>query len=225
MVPKNKLEILRRKAREDCECKGTGCGKCASKIDRMSRYALSGIPVKYWGLAFRDFAGDKNFGNFVINVLSDIDQFYLEGKSLAFVGNLGTGKTYAACSILKKAIVSGYSGKYLQMADIVNSILSKKLDSKSYLDSILDADFLVIDELDSRFFPSDAQKELFSGIYENVFRHRAHNLQPTIICTNETVNILDVFYGASKTSINSLNSQYLKIYPFPGIDFRRKINE
>ncbi len=90
--------------------------------------------------------------------------------------------------------------------------------------TLRDVDFLVIDELDSRFFPSDAQKELFSSIYENIFRYRSHNTLPTIICTNETNNILNVFHGPAVQSITSLNNQYLTIYPVAGVDFRKRIS-
>ena len=41
-----------------------------------------------------------------------------------FVGGLGTGKTYTACCILKRAITSGYTGLYTTMADVVANMLS-----------------------------------------------------------------------------------------------------
>ena len=56
----------------------------------------------------------------------NIDELYNGGKSLAFIGTLGTGKTFAATSILKKALVSSYSAYYANMSDIISSILDTK---------------------------------------------------------------------------------------------------
>ena len=125
--------------------------------------------------------------------------------------------------ILKSAIKKGYTAYYTTAIDILNEIVKK--DSYLFRDLLKKVDFLVIDELDSRFFPSDSSKELFSSIYENIFRTRSHNLLPTIICTNETNGILNVFYGAAVNAISSLNKQYLKIYPIAGKDFRKNLEQ
>ena len=125
--------------------------------------------------------------------------------------------------ILKSVLRRNYSAYYITASDIMAEMTDYENNSKTR-NALRNSDFLVIDELDSRFFPSDAQKELFSSIYENIFRHRVHNNLPTIICTNETSNILDVFYGPAVQSITSLNNQYLTIYPVAGIDYRKRIN-
>lgn len=195
--------------------------RAAKLIDSMSD---SNIPAGYWFYTMNNFSGPGMLKDVVEKYIKGIKHNFVNGKSICLAGGQGTGKTLSSICILKTALKKNYTAFYITASDMMAE-MTKYNTSHGFRAKLREVDFLVIDELDSRFFPSDAQKELFSGIYENIFRHRAHNLQPTIICTNETVNILDVFYGASKTSIKSLNNQYLKIYPFPGVDFRRKINE
>ena len=116
---------------------------------------------------------------------------------------------------------AGFSSYYLTAADMLNDIITQKENIRGTLKNI---DFLMIDELDSRFFYSDNSRELFSGIYESVFRHRTHNNLPTIICSNETDSIMNVFSGACIQNIESLNNQYLVTYPIVGIDYRKRNN-
>ena len=187
-------------------------------IDKLDE---SGIPVGYWFLTMSDFDGSSALRDVVDNYISDIDNAYMDGRSVCFAGNQGTGKTMSSICILKEAIKKGYSAHYTTASDILNEWTDYK-NSSALRRKLRDVDFLLIDELDSRFFTSDNVKELFSGIYENVFRYRAHNTMPTLICTNETEEILNVFYGASVQSIGSLNKQYLEVIPVVGKDFRKR---
>jgi len=145
----------------------------------------------------------------------------MEGKSICLAGSQGTGKTMSSICILKAAIRQGFDVYYTTASDMLNELTDFK-NSTERRNRLRTTDFLLIDELDSRFFTSDSVKELFSGIYENIFRYRAHNQMPTIICTNETEGILNVFYGAGRQSIDSLNRQYLKIHPVVGKDYRKQ---
>jgi len=187
-------------------------------IDKLDE---AGIPVGYWFLTMSDFDGSPVLQSIVEEYMADIESAYMDGKSMCFAGNQGTGKTMSSICILKEAIKLGYSAYYTTASDILNEWTDYK-NSSALRKRLREVDFLLIDELDSRFFTSDSVKELFSGIYENVFRYRAHNTMPTIICTNETEEILNVFYGASVQSIGSLNKQYLNIIPVVGKDFRKR---
>ena len=206
--------------------------KYSGDVDKITRkHALidkldeSSIPVGYWFLTMRDFKGSDALKDIVQDYMENIEDYYMEGKSMCFAGNQGTGKTMSSICILKKAIRRGFSACYITASDILNEWTDYK-NSSELRRKLREVDFLLIDELDSRFFTSDSVKELFSGIYENVFRYRAHNTLPTIICTNETEEILNVFHGAAIQSIGSLNKQYLEIIPVVGKDFRkRKDNE
>ena len=195
--------------------------ECVRALKLIDIMADSNIPVGYWFIKMKDFSGPQKFKEVVDNYMSNIKDKFLDGESICFAGNQGTGKTMSSICILKKAIKNGFTAHYTTASDIMSE-MTRYENNWAIRETLRTVDFLVIDELDSRFFPSDAQKELFSSIYENIFRHRAHNLLPTIICTNETDSILNVFYGAATQSITSLNAQYLKVYPVVGLDFRKR---
>ena len=182
----------------------------------------SNIPVGYWFIRMKEFHGSPRLKEVVDNYMSNIHDMYVNGSSICLVGNQGTGKTMSSICILKSALKRNFTAYYTTASDIMTEMTNYNK-STHIRETLRGADFLVIDELDSRFFPSDAQKELFSGIYESIFRYRAHNTLPTIICTNETDDILNVFHGAGVQSITSLNDQYLTIYPVAGVDYRKRI--
>lgn len=194
------------------------CSKALRLIDLMDE---SNIPVGYWFLKMKDFKGSPKLGEVISEYIDNIKQNYVDGVSICLAGNQGTGKTMSSICVLKAALKHGFTAQYTTASDMMTEMTSniKMLTRKT----LREVDFLVIDELDSRFFPSDAQKELFSSIYEGIFRFRAHNTMPTIICTNETESILNVFHGAGVQSINSLNRQYLTVYPVAGVDYRKRI--
>jgi DNA replication protein DnaC len=177
--------------------------------------------MDYWMLAFKDFEGDDNFKRFITAKMSDMSDMYENGGSLAFVGNLGTGKTYAASCILKMAIVSGYTARYVNMSDVVNELVSSKTDNSTYLNSLIDVDFLAIDEFDKRWvFPSEKAEHLFGQTLEHILRSRFQNYMPTVLCSN-TENIDEVLSEDFARAFSSLRSQYMKVLYVAGKDFRK----
>lgn len=214
-----KAELVKREIVEKHGCNSL-CAKCARSHRMVDCMVDSNIPVGYWFLTMEKFTGAAKLKEITDKYIENIQDNYMHGKSICFAGNQGTGKTMSSICILKKAIKKGFGAHYTTASDIFNKMTERQ--NYGVREVLRETDFLVIDELDSRFFVSDSAKELFSGIYENIFRFRSHNMLPTIICTNETDSILNVFYGQSKQAVDSLNSQYLKIYPVVGQDFRRK---
>lgn len=217
----NKKESIKENIRQEHGCGGVGCSRCTRICNLIDLMHDANIPVGYWFLTMKSFVGTAKLKEIYDDYVDNIQQRYMEGKSLCFSGNQGTGKTMSSICILKQALKKGFTAYYTTAADILSDMTDYK-NNGDLRKKLRDIDFLVIDELDSRFFTSDTVKDLFSGIYESVFRHRAHNLMPTIICTNETDNVLNVFHGAATQSIESLNHQYLTICPVIGPDFRKK---
>ena len=169
--------------------------------------------------SFKDFAGDQKFKEKIKPVVSDIDSFYDKGASMMFVGNLGTGKSYMACVILKMAISKGYDCKYTTMADIIDGITSHN--SHNVIKDFLSTEFLVVDEFDSRWiFPSEKTERLFGLNLEHIVRSRFQNHLPTILCSN-TEDVDSVLSGDFSKSFRSLRSKYLEVIYVGGKDFRR----
>jgi len=215
----NKREHVKASVKEKHGCSGvcTRCTKIHTLIDIM--YGAN-IPVGYWFLTMKEFSGAHKLKELYDDYVQNLQNRYMEGRALCFAGNQGTGKTMTSICILKEAIKKGFSAYYTTASDMLSGLTNYK-NSSELREKLRTVDFLVIDELDSRFFVSDSVKELFSGIYENIFRYRSHNMIPTILCTNETEGILNVFYGPGAQSIGSLNNQYLTVCPVIGPDFRK----
>ena len=212
-----KLEYIKAQVIAKHGCKGS-CQECVRKHRFIDKLYEANIPVGYWFLNMSSFTGIETLKVFVEEYMGSIAVKYGEGKSILFSGSQGTGKTMSAICMLKAALKQGFSAYYITASDALSELTNYR-NYETRL-KLRESDFLVIDELDSRFFVSDSTKELFSGIYENIFRFRTHNQLPTIICTNETSGISGVFHGPVVQSIESLNKQYLEVYPVAGIDYR-----
>jgi DNA replication protein DnaC len=123
-----------------------------------------------------------------------------------------------ACNILKSAIKKKYSTYYITLADAVSTLMSS--DAYSFRAKIKYVDFLVLDEVDQRFFPTEGSRELYGNHFENIFRTRVQNLLPTIICTNSLI-VDEIFEGEFRYSFESLISQHAQIIVVGGKDVRK----
>lgn len=218
----NKKELVKADVRSKHGCFGV-CSQCTNVSKLIDHMYDANIPVGYWMLKMKDFCGSKDLKELYDDYNKDIKKKYFEGKSICLSGGQGIGKTMVAISIMKVALKKDLSAYYITALDMLNLLTDYK-NSAETKKIFQESDFLVIDELDSRFFISDSVKELFSGIYENIFRYRTHNMLPTIICTNEISGILNVFHGQSKQAITSLNKQYLTTYHIAGKDVRSSLD-
>lgn len=195
----------------------------AIKLTAINRYAESNIPIEYWGLRMdRDFVGDARLKQRFDEYVLDLKASYVDGTSICFAGGHGLGKTMTATCILKKACQKGYFCLYTNLSDIVSILTSGSGEDKFLARrELVLVDFLVIDEFDSRFMPSENAADLYARSLESVFRTRSQNKLPTLMCTNSP-NVVESFSGQLKASISSLMSGYLKVFPVFGEDVRKK---
>lgn len=220
MIPDTKIAREKEKVFNECSCQNGSCINCQKKSARIDRYAMAGIPTIYWSNSFKDFIGDTNFADIFREKLKDIDRIYDQGQSLILVGSLGVGKTYSICCLLKLAIVNDYSSIYTTMADIINKVIRDN--GGEYLQSLLDTDFLAIDELDPRWiFPSEKSEQLFGSTMEHLLRSRFQNGLPTIMCSNAD-DVDKIFAGHFARTFRSLRSQHVEVLYVGGKDQRRK---
>lgn len=201
------------------------CQKCSLLNTAYHRYYESNIPLEYWNLKMeKDFKGHTNLLNKHNEIVTDIKAVYSNGTSVFFAGLFGLGKTMSCTSILKKAVNKGYTGLYTTLSDIVG-ILTQASPEDKYLSrrELTMVDFLVIDEVDIRFFSqSDTTNELFSRAFEIILRTRLQNKLPTFFATNSP-NIKENFASFFKDSLNSLFNRIEIVYAF-GDDFRANGN-
>lgn len=105
-----------------------------------------------------------------------------QGKGLLLYGNLGRGKTYAACEVANALIDKGYSVLVTNFARIVNTLQST-FEKQKYIDSLNDFSLLVIDDLSAERDTTYMKEQIFQVIDA---RYRA-NL-PMIITTNLSID-------------------------------------
>ena len=195
----------------------------AVKLTAINRYAESNIPIEYWSLKMdRDFIGDTRLKQRFDEYVVDLKASYIAGTSICFAGGHGLGKTMTATCILKKACLKGFSCLYTSLSDIVSVLTSGNNEDKFLARrELVLVDFLVIDEFDSRFMPSENAADLYARSLESIFRARSQNKLPTLMCTNSP-NVVESFSGPMRASIGSLMSGYLKVFPVMGEDIRKK---
>lgn len=198
------------------------CDNCTTYSIMIRRYAESNIPVEYWTLAMNDkFKGEAKLVKYYDLMVSDLPRCYNTGFSLCFAGGHGIGKTMTMTNVLKKACVKGYICLYSTLSDIVSALLVHDAEERFLARrELMSVDFLVIDEFDSRFMPSDNASDLFGRTLENVFRTRAQNKMPTLMCSNSP-KIELAFQGAIQESLGSLLKGYVKTVNLMGDDFRK----
>lgn len=228
-IPAKKLNQILANITSSCEqCSNNAnfadglCIKCTNANVAINRFAESNIPIEYWRFKMdKDFNGYQGLLDKYTSITSDIKQSYIDGKSYCFAGNYGLGKTTVFCCVLKTAALKGYSCLYTTLSDVVSVFTSAPADEKYTARRELSmVDFLVIDELDSRFLPTESAADLYARTLENIFRTRSQNKLPTYICTNSP-NIVEAFNGSLKASMDSLFQGYMEFVPVLGSDFRK----
>jgi len=218
MISAKKTILEKDKIIKECKsCGGIGCGICYSHCAYIDKLAEADIPVDYWFRKMDDFYGDQKFKEFVRLYNENILDNYMEGKSLRFVGHRGAGKTMGACAILKQAVIYDYTIHYTTLVEAVTKLMSPE--SYYFRKKIKQCDFMVIDEVDQRFFPSPGSQELYGNHYENIIRTRLQNKLPTIMCSNEE-DVDKIFAGEFRISSKSLDAQFVKTITVFGKDAR-----
>lgn len=165
----------------DCDC---------DRQRSLSRhYYSANIPRRFHQLDGHDFIPEYRKLN--KGVIEEVDKYqtafkynYHYGLGLAFYGPQGTGKTLLAAHILKGALKRGYSGYFIQFADLFHAWASawKDEESKEEVERYMKrAQILVLDDIttDKR----NSEGFLQAGL-EAIMRHRYNNNLPTILTTN-----------------------------------------
>lgn len=218
-ISEKKRSMIRDQIAQKCDhANGKICGTCIKKQMFVDLMADSNIPVKYWFLKFKDFTGSPIIKEATQSYMDSISDNFLNGQSLCFVGTYGTGKTYSICSIMKKALMHGFSTYYTSLTDIVTYSMDFQY-KNDFTIKTTKCDFLAIDEVDSRHMSeSEEAQRLFGSAFEKIIRYRVQNALPTLIATNNS-SLDEVFTGQHKRVVESLGSS-MKIVAALGKDFR-----
>jgi DNA replication protein DnaC len=226
-IPERKLEDALDEIRAHLsDQNGVLTKEGAILAEAIHKYYLANIPVDYWWREMQGWEGPPNLLRYYEEVVKDIKASFKEGKRARFAGKHGIGKTMAACCILKRVVEPGnYSALYVNLTDIIHVMLTSDSEDKaSGREILLNVDFLVIDELDTRFMGSENAADLFGRILEPIMRTRIQNRMPLFFCTNSS-KVEESFSGPLQASIESLMNVVKLVPVIGGQDAREKIKK
>lgn len=227
----NDRQIIRLKKVKDelltnCEiCGGTGIIKfrkglqkrcqCFEKFLRIKRLVEANIPEKYWDFSLRDFISDRGGNSVQVywkvrKYLRHLKKAKRLGLGILFAGDMGVGKTFLACCILKKAIDENFSAKYLRFEDLIFQAKSKSLEELSEIKrELAEADFLVLDDIGQEYHKvgsTYAASELLG-----LFKIREAENNPTILTTSLTKKEFIETYGKTSAILFSSSLKPIEI--------------
>jgi DNA replication protein DnaC len=233
-IPFNKVQDVIKSVIDKCEiCKSKNinlqdgadglCERCATASIIYQRYGESNIPLEYWSLKMeKDFKGDKRLLDKYNELANDLRTCFVNGTAIYFSGGHGIGKTMITTCLLKKAVSKGYTALYSTFNDIITTLTQASGEEKFFARKELNmVDFLVIDEVDSRFIASENMADLYARQLEYIVRTRRSNKLPTFMATNSP-NIMETFSGPLKQSIQSITSGYMQNFVVLGTDYRKQ---
>lgn len=168
---------------------------------------------------------DKNTDKEILrkarNYVKHFEEMRKDNLGLLLYGNVGSGKTYLACSIANEIITKyGYVVKVRNFAQILNDLQKGgfNLDRNEYIDSITNATLLILDDFGIERNTEYALEQIY-----NVINARYLKARPTIITTN--LNYKDIEQEQEDIMLGRIYSRIIEMcLPLRviGVD-RRKI--
>ncbi len=119
--------------------------------------------------------------------------FNENSKSLFMRGATGLGKTHLSLAIANAVINKGYSVIYVSAPNILSKLekahFSNGAEEQEILDSLMQCDLLIIDDLGTEFSNNFSVAEIY-----NIFNSRLLLNKPVIISTNLTLSEIESTY-------------------------------
>ena len=152
----------------------------------------------------------------ILKICRDFSTSFPNCRSLLLCGKTGLGKTHLSLSIAAEVIDRGYSVIYGSVQDLFRQIenerFSREGDRYSTLQSLLDCDLLVLDDLGT-----ELTGNLTNAVLYNLVNSRINRRQSTIINTNLSMNELLTTY--SERIVSRIMGSYT-VLRFVGKDIR-----
>lgn len=145
-----------------------------------------------------------------------------DGKNLLFSGGTGLGKTYLSSAIASKLIEKGktvlYQTSPVMLDTIISDMFNKNYGENSILESLLNVDLLIIDDLGTETMNSMKFTELYKIINTRLLNQNGKTTK-TIISTN--LDLQELYKAYDERLISRFIGHY-DIYRFFGDDIRFK---
>lgn len=178
------------------------------------------IPRQFWSVSSEQVRFNKDvFRGPILNYCKKWRRARRHGYGLILTGSNGGGKTFFSCFVLTQMIKRECSVYYTTSMQLDIDLKRGFRDAiwERRLDSMLESDFLVIDELGKEKGKDDGY---FRARLELLLKSRCDNGDPTIIVTNLDDEAIVDMYGDSVQSI--FNGKYETVMLKHG-DYRRAL--
>lgn len=182
-----------------------------------------GVPRAYAKAKLGDFELDEDVHEVFKNYLTNIELMHDDNVGLILFGSNGTGKTWLSSLIVKEAYIYRYTSFRVTLQSFIDMHFRKGEEYyRDKLNKIIEADFLVIDEVGKETF---AKNQFNIIVFEELMRQRDTLGKPTIICTNLPLGGDNGLYKQYGNSIKSLiDGNYFQV-EFDGDDYRQDVTK
>lgn len=150
---------------------------------KVQRIRAAGFPesdMGSWTFANDDMANPQ-ITQAMKKYVEHFDKYRREGKGLLLYGNVGSGKTYAACEVANALIDQGIPCLVTNFARIANTVFGMNEGKQAYYDSFNKFPLLVVDDL-----AAERKTEYMGEIIYTVIDSRVRANLPIIVTTNLT---------------------------------------
>lgn len=169
-------------------------------------YWYSFIPLEYQLLLWDEYP-HPDAKEEVEKYLANFERLRLTGMGYTIYGKqLGTGKTWTACHILRELVKQGYDGHFANFM-LVKSYyeLPDPVEKAILMRRIREAEILVLDEVKAPF--SEAQRYFFEDKLEELLRERCARNFPTIVTSNLTSDSFEREYPRCYSLLSGKNGE------------------
>ena len=181
-----------------------------------------GVPREYIHADLDEYPVKENTRELFARYMDYLDEMFEDKINLILYGSNGSGKTYLSSLIVKEAYRKRYTSFRVTLKSFIDMHFKRDKDEliAEKLDEIINAEFLVIDEVGKETF----DKSQFNiTVLEELLRERDTQGKPTIICTNLPLEERGGLYEQYGKSIQSLiDGNFVKV-KFEGEDNRHDV--
>lgn len=187
----NILNDRKHNRKSNCSiCKGSGykgefvC-ECILLCELDWKLAKAGVPIKFWDLDLKDFQNNDVIKEKANTYCSHLNVALNKGIGVYLGGDSGTGKSFIASTIIKKALGNGYSARYTSLPEIVNLIGNNWGNAEEqdlFREEVIRAEFLAIDKIGNDI---ESRASIDNAI-EALFEERVNNQLVTILISSKT---------------------------------------
>lgn len=146
--------------------------------DKNRHHGFADAEMRHWTFANDDMSKPQ-LTQAMRNYVEHFPDFKRKGKGLLLYGDVGTGKTYAACEVANALIDQGHQVLVTNFAKLCNTMQGMFEGRQQYIDSLNRYALLIIDDLAAERDTEYMQEQVY-----NIIDARYRAGLPMIITTN-----------------------------------------